>query len=127
MELKNTKDLEKNKGYEPIGKGRDEYVCIHATGTGARAAGEAMLKQGLVLSMDQLSDFSWQIYLKNGNVKSNGCQSINLLVKRENLEEAMSALRSSCKEGLYAYALPVLATEIIHPHPLSMGEVLFGR
>jgi len=125
MKLDNINDLEES--YEPIEKGRDKYVCIHATGTQARAAGEALLKQGLVLSMDQLSDFSWQIYLKNGKVKSSGCHSINLLVKRENLEKAMSTLRSACENGLYAYALPVLATEIINPLDKSMEEILFGR
>jgi len=100
----------------------DDYVCIHATGTGAREAGEAVLKQGLALSMDQLSDYSWQLYLKNGKVKSSGCSSINLLVKREHIDEAMSMLRSICEDGLYAYALPVLAAEILHP--LSMKEIL---
>jgi len=116
-------DLEES--YEQIEKGIDEYVWIHATGIMVGDTGKTMLKQELALNMVVLSNYSWQKYLKDGKVKSSDSSSVVFLVKRENLEEAMSTLRSACKDGLYAYALPVLAAEIINPK--SMKEILFGR
>jgi len=123
MKLDDIDELE--EGSEPIEKGMDEYVWIHATGIMVSDASKTLLKQELALNMVVLSNYSWQKYLKDGKVKSSDSTSVVLLVKRENLEEAMSTLRSTCKDGLYAYALPVLATEIINPK--SMKEILFGR